>query len=130
MTRPATQRVLDKAIGQAPATIAKLSRGKPTSRERKTFQAFTVSQLLKRNRDPRDVLLEIASTSTLDLAKTLAMHGQPSGDKDELGNLIAYEVKPHHIADALAERRLCAQAVLPFADSDEVGRAFRMMSAP
>jgi hypothetical protein len=51
---------------------------------------------------------------TIALAKTLAMHGQPSGAADDEGKAIAYEVKPHHIADALAERRLCAQAVLPY----------------
>jgi hypothetical protein len=59
---------------------------------RPVFKAWTVSQLLEQYRDPRAILLEIASMDTAKLAAE--MHGT--------------------LADALAERRLCAQAVLPY----------------
>ena len=78
------------AANKAPGTISKQHRGKPSSR--KSFKVWTVSQLLETYRDPRAILLEIASTPTAQLAEQ--MHGT--------------------LADALAERRLCAQAVLPY----------------
>ena len=86
-------RALKQAIDAAPASMSKISRGKPARRTR--FKAYTVSQLLETYRDPRAVLMEIASTETATLAKTLNCSLQ----------------------DALAERRLCAQAVMPYVAS-------------
>jgi hypothetical protein len=71
-----------------PASMTKVARGQRPAR----FQAYTVSQLLETYRDPRAVLLEIAGTDTAKLATTLNCS----------------------LADALAERRLCAQAALPY----------------
>jgi hypothetical protein len=68
--------------------MTKVARGQRPAR----FQAYTVSQLLETYRDPRAVLLEIAGTDTAKLATTLNCS----------------------LADALAERRLCAQAALPY----------------
>lgn len=59
---------------------------------RGTFHIYTVSQLLETFRDPRAVLLEIAGTDTHKLMETL--------------NCSALE--------ALSERRMAAQAVLPY----------------
>jgi hypothetical protein len=78
--------VLKNAVKRTYGTVRK------RSQKAKTFKAWTVSQLLERYQDPRAILLEIASTPTAELAKQ--MHGT--------------------LADALAERRLCAQAVLPY----------------
>jgi len=77
----------DTAMG-----LATRSRGIKTRAASKKMTLWTVSQLLETYRDPRAVLLEIASTPTAQLAEQ--MHGT--------------------LADALAERRLCAQAVLPY----------------
>ena len=77
-----------RAVKRNPARMTKVARGQRAAR----FQAFTVSQLLETYRDPRAVLLEIAGTDTAKLATTLNCSMQ----------------------DALAERRLCAQAVLPY----------------
>jgi hypothetical protein len=85
-------RALKQAIDAAPANMAKLSKGKAPSHARKRFKAYTVSALLEQYRDPRAILLEIASTDTATLAKQMNAT----------------------LADALAERRLCAQAVLPY----------------
>lgn len=79
-----------EAAKRAPGTITQQHRGQPSSR--KSFKVWTVSQLLETYRDPRAVLLEIAGTDTEKLATTLNCSMQ----------------------DALAERRLCAQAVLPY----------------
>jgi hypothetical protein len=88
------------AVRRNRATIVKKSNGQPPkSKERRQFQAWTVSLLLQSYKDPRAVLMEIASMDTLALAKMLALHGEPSGDKDDNGNDIVYRVKPHHIAD-------------------------------
>ena len=65
---------------------------KPSGHRQKKMTLWTVSQLLETYKDPRAILLEIASTPTEELAEQ--MHGT--------------------LADALAERRLCAQAVLPY----------------
>lgn len=92
MASPMTERVLNKARAQAPATITKQSRGKPTNKPRTSFQAFTVSQLLETYRDPRAILLELASMDTIELAKLCQCS----------------------ILEAIGERRLCAQAVLPY----------------
>jgi len=82
------EKALEHALKRTHATIKKRdNRGRD-----RTFKAWTVSQLLEQYRDPRAILLEIASTPTAELAKQ--MHGT--------------------LADALAERRLCAQAVLPY----------------
>ena len=78
------------AANKAPGTISKQHRGKPSSR--KSFKVWTVSQLLETYRDPRAILLEIASMDTKALAAEINCSLQ----------------------DALAERRLCAQAVLPY----------------
>jgi hypothetical protein len=78
-------RVVKRAIAASPTTIKH-------KRDARQFKAWTVSALLEQYRDPRAILLEIASTPTAELAKQ--MHGT--------------------LADALAERRLCAQAVLPY----------------
>lgn len=78
------------AANKAPGTISKQHRGKPSSR--KSFKVWTVSALLERYQDPRAILLEIASTPTAQLAEQMNAS----------------------LADALAERRLCAQAVLPY----------------
>jgi hypothetical protein len=88
---PATraEKTMRAAAKRAPATITKQHRGQPS---RKSFKAWTVTQLLETYRDPRAVLLEIASTDTAILATTLNCSMQ----------------------DALAERRLCAQAALPY----------------
>jgi hypothetical protein len=85
-------RALRTAINKAPANIKAMNQGKAPSHQRKRFKAYTVSQLLETYRDPRAVLMEIASTDTAALAATLNCTMQ----------------------DALAERRLCAQAVLPY----------------
>jgi hypothetical protein len=78
--------VLKNAVKRTYGTVRK------RSQKAKTFKAWTVSQLLEQYRDPRAILLEIASMDTAKLAAE--MHGT--------------------LADALAERRLCAQAVLPY----------------
>jgi hypothetical protein len=83
-------KIVRQAANKAPGTITKQNRGHPS--KRKSFKVWTVSQLLERYQDPRAILLEIASTPTAQLAEQ--MHGT--------------------LADALAERRLCAQAVLPY----------------
>lgn len=91
MTTPSrAERTMQKATRLAPATIAKQHRGKPAPR--KSFKAYTVSQLLETYRDPRAVLMEIASMNTADLAKLAQCS----------------------LMDAMQERRLCAQAVLPY----------------
>ena len=78
---------MKRAIGRVPATIKKPSNGQPSK-----FQIYTVSQLLETFRDPRAVLLEIASTETQELS-------------DKLGC---------SLMEALGERRLAAQTVLPY----------------
>jgi hypothetical protein len=83
-------KIVRQAANKAPGTITKQNRGHPS--KRKSFKVWTVSQLLETYRDPRAILLEIASMDTAKLAAE--MHGT--------------------LADALAERRLCAQAVLPY----------------
>lgn len=91
--RAETQRVVDAAIKRAPATITKRSRGQPSKDPTKrSFKAYTVTELLTKWRDPRDVLLEIASMDTAELAEKIGC--------------TKYE--------ALGERRLCAQTVLPY----------------
>jgi hypothetical protein len=85
-------KTIERAIKTAPGRISKLNRGQPVKRDKRRFQAFTVSQLLETYRDPRAILLEIAGMDTAELAK----HCNCT------------------LADALAERRLCAQAVLPY----------------
>jgi len=92
MARSATQIRMDQAIKRVPATIAKPGRGQAPRKERKNFHIYTVSQLLETFRDPRAVLLEIASTDTDKLAEQLG-------------------VSMH---EALQERRLAAQTVLPY----------------
>jgi len=79
--------VLKNAVKRTAATVKKQQ-----PQRAPTFKAWTVSQLLETYRDPRAILLEIAGTDTAKLAEL--MHGT--------------------LADALAERRLCAQAVLPY----------------
>lgn len=81
--------VMDRAVKKRPATIAKV---KPRGVADRKFQAFTVSQLLETYRDPRAVLLELASMDTHKLA----------------------ELAKCTYLEAVAERRLCAQAVLPY----------------
>jgi hypothetical protein len=78
-------RVVKRAIAASPTTIKH-------KRDARQFKAWTVAALLEQYRDPRAILLEIASMETATLAKQ--MNGT--------------------LADALAERRLCAQAVLPY----------------
>jgi hypothetical protein len=90
MVATRAQKTMRAAAKRAPATIVQQHRGKPSSR--KSFKVWTVSQLLETYRDPRAILLEIASMDTAALAKTMNAS----------------------LADALAERRLCAQAVLPY----------------
>jgi hypothetical protein len=85
-------RALRTAINKAPANIKAMNQGKAPSHARKRFKAYTVSALLETYRDPRAILLEIASTPTAELGKQMNAT----------------------LADALAERRLCAQAVLPY----------------
>jgi hypothetical protein len=85
MSAPLADHVAKKAAKRAPMRI-------PKRRDPRRFQAYTVAKLLEEYRDPRAILLEIASTSTAALAKEMNAS----------------------LADALAERRLCAQAVLPF----------------
>lgn len=77
---------MKRAIAKSPATIKKAST--PTHR----FKAYTVSQLLESYRDPRAVLLEIAGTETIALAKQLDCT----------------------LIEAMGERRLAAQTVLPY----------------
>ena len=89
---PADQTML-AAAKRNRATIVKKSNGQPPkSKERRQFQAWTVSQLLASYRDPREVLLSIASKETAELAKEMNASLQ----------------------DALVERRLAAMAVLPY----------------
>jgi len=78
---------MKRAIDRVPATIVKASQGQPSK-----FQIYTVSQLLQTFRDPRAVLLEIASTETQALAEQLGCT----------------------LTEALGERRLAAQTVLPY----------------
>lgn len=78
---------MKRAVDRVPATISKASNGQPSK-----FQIYTVSQLLESFRDPRAVLLEIASTETSALAETLGCT----------------------LMEALGERRLAAQTVLPY----------------
>jgi hypothetical protein len=82
------EKALQHALKRTHATIKK----QDNRQRNRTFKAWTVSQLLEQYRDPRAILLEIASMDTAKLAAE--MHGT--------------------LADALAERRLCAQAVLPY----------------
>ena len=68
---PADQTML-AAVKRNRATIVKKSNGQPPkSKERRQFQAWTVSQLLASYRDPREVLLSIASKETAELAKEM-----------------------------------------------------------
>jgi hypothetical protein len=87
MPKTAHTRTADRLI-RSRGNIPKQRQGGPPRK----FTAWTVAALLEQYRDPRAILLEIASTDTATLAKQ--MHGT--------------------LADALAERRLCAQAVLPY----------------
>jgi hypothetical protein len=80
--------VLQNALKRTNATIKK----KDGRAKHDVFKAWTVAKLLETYRDPRAILLEIASMDTKALAAEMK------------GTL----------ADALAERRLCAQAVLPY----------------
>lgn len=82
-------RALAQAIRQTPGRIAKLNRGKPSKRR---FEIYTVSQLMERRRDPRDILLEIAEMDTQALSRLCDCS----------------------MLEALAERRMAAQAVLPY----------------
>lgn len=93
--RPLDSKVVKRAIAQSPSTIR-------PKRDARRFQAYTVSQLLETYRDPRAVLLEIASMDTKTLANLMAGR---NADDDPL---------PAYLVDAIAERRLCAQAVLPY----------------
>jgi hypothetical protein len=86
MSLKSAETVLKSAVQNTHATVRKQRNRRPV------FKAWTVSQLLEQYRDPRAILLEIASMDTAKLAAE--MHGT--------------------LADALAERRLCAQAVLPY----------------
>jgi hypothetical protein len=86
MSRKSAETVVKSAVQNTHATVRKQRNRRPV------FKAWTVSQLLEQYRDPRAILLEIASMDTAKLAAE--MHGT--------------------LADALAERRLCAQAVLPY----------------
>ena len=82
------EKALEHALKRTHATIKKRdNRGR-----NRTFKAWTVAALLERYQDPRAILLEIASTPTNKLAEQMNAS----------------------LADALAERRLCAQAVLPY----------------
>lgn len=83
-------RATKRAIAQTPATIVKAHRGQPSR-----FTVYTVTQLLERHRDPRDVLLELASMETEELAKRAGCT----------------------YLEAFAERRLCAGTVLPYVAS-------------
>ena len=80
------QKTIAKAVDKAPMTVRK--QRKPTPH----FKAYTVNQLLEKYRDPRAVLMEIASMDTAELAEKIGC--------------TKYE--------ALGERRLCAQTVLPY----------------
>jgi hypothetical protein len=65
------QEAFAKAARRTSTTIKKLpATTRPRRRASKTI--WTVPRLLEAYKDPRAVLLEIASTETLDLAKTLA----------------------------------------------------------
>jgi hypothetical protein len=77
-----------RAIKRNPATMTKVARGQRPAR----FQAYTVSQLLETYRDPRAVLLEIASMSIDALCKLAKCSPM----------------------EALQEKRLCAAAALPY----------------
>jgi len=89
-----TQRTMDDAIKRTPGSVTKQGRGQPSKR-RKGFSVYTVSRLMEEFRDPRAILLEIASQDT----HALAAEMQSS------------------LMDALAERRLAAMAVLPYVAS-------------
>lgn len=90
MPLAAAETVMQRAVKRAPATISKPSRGQP--KKRGTFHIYTVSQLLESFRDPRAVLLEIAGTDTHILAEQIGCS----------------------MLEALAERRMAAQSVLPY----------------
>ena len=72
--------------------MAKLSNGQMPQKDRKAFTIYTVSELMRSFRDPRAILLEIAGTDTQALAEQIGCT----------------------LMEALGERRLCAQAVLPY----------------
>ena len=74
----AFDKVTAAAARVAPATIAK-----PRKPRKPSFHAYTVSQLLANYRDPRAILLELASMDTFELARLLALHGKPSGQIDD-----------------------------------------------
>ena len=80
-----------RASRRMPMTIKKLPAATRTRRQ-VARTVWTANQLLEAYRDPRQVLLQIASTDTAELAA-------------EIGCTFL---------EALQERRLCAQAVLPY----------------
>lgn len=86
--RTNAETTVKKAVKRTPATI-------PERRPRKHFQVYTVSELMSTYRDPRAILLEIASTDTNELAERIGC-------------------TPF---EAQQERRLCAQTVLPYVSS-------------
>ncbi len=81
---------MPRAIKASVGTIRKVRQNQPRARTKATL--YTVSQLLETYRDPRAILMEIAGMATEELMA-----------KAECSYM-----------DAIAERRLCAQAVLPY----------------
>ncbi len=90
MPAPNTASAVENAIKRHPGNMRRKLAAKPKTRSKATI--FTVSQLLETYRDPRAILLEIASTDTHKLAEQTGCTP----------------------LEALAERRMCAQAVLPY----------------
>ena len=89
MPKTAHTRTADRLIRSRGPVPKQQQAGRPGPPRK--FTAYTVAQLLETYRDPRAVLLEIALLT-------------PKAREDLACSM----------ADAMAERRLCAQAVLPY----------------
>lgn len=93
MSTPSVESATEHAVKRHRKDVGRLPRRSGLAPHKRTKATlFTVSKLLDTYEDPRAVLLSIASMDTEDLAKQCKCS----------------------MADALAERRLCAQAVLPY----------------
>ncbi len=88
--KPETE--VKRAFARASRRMCQTLKPLPSRRRQPARTIWTVSRLLEAWRDPREVLLEVASMDT-----------------DKLAELAGCT-----LLEALQERRLCAQAVLPY----------------
>ena len=100
--RPERKEAIKAAIRNVPGVIGTVFSPKTID----GYTAYTVARLLQEFRDPRAILLEIASTDTLELAKLFAGTDPDTGAPNT--------PTPTHIMTAVAERRQCATHVLPY----------------